>query len=137
MTVWKIYYHLVWSTHERLPLIVPMVEFDLHDYISGKSRSLNCPMHAIGGVEDHLHLVVSIPPSLAVSEYVKRIKGSSSRFMNQIELDQKFTWQREYGVFSLGSKQLDQAILYVKNQKVHHAQGAIIRALEPEAIKLT
>ena len=135
MTVWKIYYHLVWATHDRLPLIVPMVESELHDYMSGKSHSLGCRVHAIGGIVDHVHLIVSIPPNLSVSEYVKRIKGSSSRWMNQVELGQKFAWQREYGVFSLGSKQLEQAMLYVQNQKAHHAEGTMIRALEPDAIK--
>jgi putative transposase len=130
MTVWRVYYHLVWATLDRLPLIVSEAEGELHDYIAGKSRSLSCPMHAINGVADHIHIVVSIPPDLSISSYVKRIKGSSSRFMNQINLPHKFAWQREYGVFSLGSKQLEQAIAYVQNQKQHHAQGTIVRPLE-------
>ena len=131
MTVWRTYYHLVWTTCDRLPLITPAVETELYDYLGGKSRSLSCPIHALGGVVDHIHLVVSIPPSLAISAYAKQMKGSSSRFMNQLSLEQQFAWQREYAVFSLGGKQLDQAVAYVQNQKEHHAQGTVIRILEP------
>jgi putative transposase len=80
-----------------------------------------------------VHLVVSIPPKLAIAEFARRIKGSSSHFMNQTYLEQ-FAWQREYGVFSLGGKQLSQAIAYVQNQKEHHATGKIMRAIEPEAL---
>jgi putative transposase len=81
---------------------------------------------------------------MAVSEVVRRIKGSSSHFVNRIQpsldialspnRESNFAWQREYGVFSLGGQQLDRAVAYVTNQKEHHAQGSIERFLEPEII---
>ncbi len=136
MTFWRTYYHLVWSTFDRLPLITENVEVELYNYIRSKCHTLNCPLHGIGGISDHIHIVISIPPSMAISDFVKRIKGSSSHFVNQTKLDPetKFAWQKEYGVFSLGGQQLDRAITYVNNQKQHHAQGSIERYLEPDII---
>lgn len=136
MTIWRIYYHLVWATGDRLPIITEALEPELYRYIKAKTRSLNCLFYGIGGMADHLHLVVSIPPSQSIADFVKRIKGSSSRHMNRTFPNQVFAWQREYGVFSLGSKQLDRAVTYVRQQKQHHANGTLYRSLEPDAFHL-
>ena len=132
MALWRLYYHLVWATKERQPLINSDREDELYRYIIAKADDIRCIVHGIGGVEDHIHLVVSIPPTLAIADFVKRIKGSSAHFMNQALsafLD-KFGWQEGYSVFSLGGKQLEQAVDYVKNQKAHHSNGTVIASLE-------
>jgi REP element-mobilizing transposase RayT len=69
MALWRIYYHLVWATKDRLPLITEDIEAEFHHYIIGKADALGCITHAVGGVEDHIHMVVSIPPKLSVSEF--------------------------------------------------------------------
>lgn len=132
MAFWRLYYHLFWATKERQSLIIPEREPKLYSYIIGKADSLGFIIHAIGGIEDHIHLVTSIPPSLAIAEFVKHIKGSSAHRFNQDSppTSAKFGWQRGYGVFSLGGKQLDEAIAYVSNQKQHHSQGTAIASLE-------
>lgn len=132
MPLWKLYYHLVWSTKERQPLITSTREPQLYRYLHDKTNAIDCICHAVGGMSDHIHLVVSIPPKLAISEYVKQIKGGSSHFVNQIlpAEDLAFAWQAEYGVFSMGESQAPNAIAYVQNQKYHHATGSLIRALE-------
>ncbi|WP_426777688.1 IS200/IS605 family transposase [Lusitaniella coriacea] len=132
MALWRLYYHLVWTTKERQPLIVSEREPDLYSYIIGKSNAMRCIVHAIGGMEEHIHLIVSIPPTLAIAEFVKKIKGSSAYQFNQESPPNtaKFGWQRGYGVFSLGGKQLENAIAYVQNQKQHHTQGTIVASLE-------
>jgi putative transposase len=130
MSFWRIYYHLVWATYDRLPLIATKQSRSLYDFIGTKCRGLGVTPYAIGGMPDHIHLVVSVPPDQAISAMVKQIKGSSSRWMNLAGLDYRFAWQREYGVFSLGQSQLEQAIKYVQNQQVHHADGTVIRGLE-------
>ncbi|ABA20951.1 Transposase IS200-like protein [Trichormus variabilis ATCC 29413] len=132
MSLWRLYYHIVWATKQRLPLIMPSKESELHNYIIGKSDALNCIVHGIGGMEDHIHLVVSIPPTLAIADFIKKIKGSSSYYFNHniAASSDKFSWQEGYGVFSLGSKQLEQAVNYVKNQKIHHSQGTTNSHLE-------
>jgi putative transposase len=132
MSLWRTYYHLIWSTAERQPLITPILEPELYGYIRGKSDFLGCIIHAIGGIEDHIHIVVSIPPKLSISQFVKTIKGSSAYHLNHLPLalNSEFKWQQNYGVFSLGGKQLEEAKAYVNRQKEHHQQGTVIPALE-------
>lgn len=132
MALWRLYYHLVWATKERQPLIFTQREVELYNYVIGKADTLSCIVHGIGGTENHIHLIVSIPPALSISDFVKTIKGSSAHYLNHSKLasSNKFGWQEGYGVFSLGSKQLDQAVNYVKNQKAHHANGTVINSLE-------
>ena len=137
MSLWKLYYHVVWSTHERLPLITPKREAALYQYCNDKADALGAQLHAIGGIDNHVHLVVSIPPKIAIAEFVRRIKGSSSHYLNSRHPDDdcgKFKWQQNYGVFSLGRKQLDFAIAYVQNQKHHHLNYSTLPTVEPEAL---
>lgn len=136
MTLWRTYYHLVWATRNREPLITETIELELYGYIQTKAKSLNCPVHAIGGTVDHIHLIVSIPPNRAVADFVMRIKGSSSHHLNHTYPNQTFAWQWEYGVFSLGAKQLQSAIAYVQRQKQHHANQTLIAVLEPQSLSL-
>lgn len=129
MALWRLYYHVIWATKNRQPLILPESEKQLYHYIISKSDEYTCIIHEVNGMADHLHLIVSVPPTITVSEYVRKIKGSSSNYLNKISTNQ-FAWQRGYGVFSVGVKNLEIAINYVKRQKEHHAKGTIIQALE-------
>lgn len=131
MALWRLYYHLVWGTKNREALINSDREAKLYPYIVSKADSLNCIIHALNGTENHIHVIASIPPTISIAEFVKRIKGSSSHYLNQNFPDApKFIWQEGYGVFSLGAKQLDIATAYVQNQKIHHQQGTAISMLE-------
>jgi putative transposase len=130
MTLWHTYYHLVWATYDRLPLITVDREPQLYQCILQTIQGLEAQCHAIGGMPDHIHLIVSIPPKISIAEFVKRIKGRSARYINQSEPDKTFAWQREYSVFSLGSQQTDRAIEYVKNQKQRHHIANLIDSLE-------
>lgn len=132
MALWRLYYHLVWSTKERHPLITPDIEPVLYGYIIGKAHALGCITHATGGIENHIHLIASIPPKLPIADFVKNVKGSSAHHLNHnpAHAHPQFGWQRGYGVFSLGHKQLDDAVDYVRNQKTHHQQNTIIKSLE-------
>jgi putative transposase len=134
VSFWRLYYHFVWSTKERSALIKPVIEADLYGYMIGKGVALGAIIHAIGGVEDHVHLVASVPPSLALSDFVKGVKGSSSHHINHgvARLPYTFAWQGGYGVFSLAGKQLGRTVDYVVNQKEHHRYGTLIDVLERE-----
>ena len=127
----QLYYHLVWSTKNREPLIKTAYEQLLYASIQGKVKQLRCICYAIGGNENHIHLVLAVPPHLPITEVVKQIKGSSSySFNKQASTSDKFYWQKEYGAFSLGRKQLEKAVEYVRHQKEHHAAGSLIEVLE-------
>ncbi|NWJ97859.1 MAG: IS200/IS605 family transposase [Chloroflexi bacterium] len=134
MALWRVYYHVIWATKERQPFITAELEPELYGYITGKAQALGCILHAIGGIENHIHLAVSIPPKLSIAEFVKNIKGSSTYHLNHNLAHPigTFGWQYGYGVFSLGGKQLDHAVAYVKNQKTHHQEGSIISMLEQD-----
>jgi putative transposase len=123
MAFWRLYYHLVWATKERLPFLQPEIEPRLYKYMTNRARGLGVKVWAANGWVDHVHFIVSIPPKLSLADFVQEIKGSSSHFLNHsCELPRTFAWQRGYGVFSLGESQKPYAIQYVEMQKEHHLQ---------------
>ena len=134
MPFWRLYYHLVWSTKDRLPLITENIEKDLVGYIAGKSDFLGCQIQALGCVENHIHIVVSIPPTIAVADYISKIKGASSHHVNHQLLPRpnSFRWQEGYGAFSISQKQLKHVVEYVVNQKEHHRKQTLIPIFEQQ-----
>ena len=127
----KLYYHFVWGTKKRLPLIEASIEPDLYRAIAAKVKDFEGYVHAIGGTGDHIHLAVSIPPKIAPAKFIGDVKGSSSHFVNHIIKPVfEFYWQDEYGVLSFGEKNLSGVVRYIHNQKNHHAEGTLIRAME-------
>jgi putative transposase len=131
MSYWRLFYHATWSTKGRLPLIEPTWEVNLHNVMAAKATALRARVYAVGGIEEHVHLVVSVPPSIALSKFVGQIKGNSSHFVNhELDLDYHFAWQGEYGIVSFGQKQLDKVVRYVKNQRQHHEDDTVIPFLE-------
>jgi REP element-mobilizing transposase RayT len=118
--------HFVWATHERLPLIEETVQRRLWRYIEATCREMRCEVLAVGGVSDHIHLLVNFPSTLSFAELMKRVKGGSSRFASQELHDgQWFQWQTHYGAFAVSFDEVDAVIAYIAHQKQHHADGAI------------
>ena len=131
MPYWRLFYHFVWGTRNREPLIAPEWENSLHNVIAVKATKLGAFVHAVGGIEEHVHLVVSVPPKIALSTFIGQVKGNSSHFVNHgLDVDIHFAWQAEYGVVSFGGKRLDTVVRYAKNQRKHHADGTTIAMLE-------
>jgi REP element-mobilizing transposase RayT len=131
MPFWKLYYHFIWGTKERLPVILPAFESDLYRVIAAKVKELDGTTYAIGGIIDHIHLAVSVPPKIAVAKFVGEVKGNSSHYINHIvKPDFEFYWQDEYGVLSFGEKNLPAVVRYIQNQKSHHADGSLIAVME-------
>ena len=131
MPYWQLFYHLVWSTKRRQPLLIPTVEEHVYGYLAGKAVGLKGVVFAIGGTVDHVHMVVAIPPSISVSKFVGQVKGvASTRFNKSGVSDVRFEWQDEYGAFSFDAKRLPNYVAYAERQKVHHAEGTTIPILE-------
>ncbi len=123
MSFWRNYYHLIWATKQRLPLIQDDIEQQLFGYIVKKASQMGVFVHAINGTEDHVHMVVAIPPHQSVADMVKTLKGASSHFVNHaLQPNGHFEWQRGYGCLTLGEKQLPIAEEYVHDQKQYHAK---------------
>ncbi|NLS79259.1 MAG: IS200/IS605 family transposase [Chloroflexi bacterium] len=132
MAYWRLYYHIVFATKNRLPLMTPEIETQLHAYLAGKAAELGAIVHAVGGVADHAHMVASIPPKVAVATFVGRIKGASAHYLNHLpgREDTVFEWQRGYGVLSLGRKNLPGVVEYVRGQHEHHERGTVLHEIE-------
>ncbi len=127
---WRLFYHIVWATKHRLSLIEPAWEADLHGYLRGKAIASECIPHAIGGMSDHVHVVISIPPKLPVATLIGQLKGASSHHANERYANGAFAWQAEYGVFSFSERSLSRIIEYVNSQKKHHAENTLDRTME-------
>ena len=127
----QLFYHLVWATKNREPLLTSEVEGAIHNFLRTKALGLGATVFALNGIEDHVHLVVSIPPKIAVSRFIGQIKAVASTKFNKSRPDgSPFFWQEEYGAFSFDAKRLPNYIAYVERQKEHHARGKIIPILE-------
>ena len=123
--------HLTWHTKESAPLLVPDVEKVVHHYLRG--WCINTPgvyVHAVGGIETHVHLAVSIAPTVLISEFVGQLKGSSAHEANQLFGRKVLEWQTGYGVVSFGTRDLPWVVEYIENQKERHATGKAEDRLE-------
>ena len=124
MTYWRLHYHLIWATHDREPSLTPEREKMFYGVLYKKGEELGLIIHAAGNVEDHVHVVVSIPPKLAVADCVRHLKGASAYAINHMDgSDGKFKWQSGYGALSVGERSLETVMEYAAKQKEHHKNG--------------
>ncbi len=131
MPYWRLFYHAIWATWSRERTIAPEVEPVVHDLLCSKAIGLGATVFALNGMEDHVHLVLSVPPKLSLAEFIGKVKGSTStRFNKSGLMSQPLRWQEEYAVLSFDTKRLPQYVAYVENQKVHHARAELIPLLE-------
>jgi REP element-mobilizing transposase RayT len=120
----KLYYHVIWGTKNREPLITPEIESVLYDFIRSKAIGLGGIVYALNGTEDHIHLLVHIPTTIPIAQFIGKIKGATSANLNKSGAgDGHFYWQTEYSVFTISEKQLTVYMKYVENQKRHHETG--------------
>jgi putative transposase len=96
-------------------------------YIETVARDQRCDVLAVGGMPDHLHLLVNFNNMVSMSDFMKSIKGSSSRFISQeLKPDGFFKWQAHFGAKAVCPDALDNCVRYINNQKQHHAEGTTI-----------
>ncbi|MCC7509949.1 MAG: IS200/IS605 family transposase [Planctomycetes bacterium] len=121
-TYTRLLYHIVYSTKERTPLLAGVWSQRMHEYLGGITRNLKGTPIQIGGVADHVHLFVQLPPTIAVSEAVNKLKSNSSGWINeQSDFREKFAWQEGYAAFSVSENRVDETIRYIQAQDAHHA----------------
>ncbi|MFI5343638.1 MAG: IS200/IS605 family transposase [Chlamydiales bacterium] len=115
--------HIIFSTKKRQPMILPEVEGELHSYLAGIVRAQGSQCHEIGGVEDHVHLLISLPRTLALSRLIEEIKKGSSKWIKtKGNLFSDFSWQNGYGAFSIGQSSYEDLRKYIQNQRNKHKQ---------------
>lgn len=117
-----VYIHVAFSTKGRVPFLkraAPRTE--LHAYVGGISRQLDCPPIIVGGVEDHIHVLVRFGRTISQADWVKEVKRASSSWIKTRESSfRDFAWQAGYGAFSVSASNLDTVRVYIERQEEHH-----------------
>ncbi len=131
MTYWRLHYHLIWATFQREPTLTEEREKMFYGVLYNKAKELGVKIHAAGNVEDHAHVVASIPPKLSVADCVRHFKGASSFAINHMPgSDGQFKWQEGYGALSIGERSLETVKEYAARQKEHHRDNKLIEVYE-------
>ena len=114
-------FHCVFCTKERRALIVPEIRDRLWAFLGGTARELGIKALMVGGIEDHAHLLLSLPATISLAEAIQKVKANSSRWVHQtFPKRELFDWQKGYGAFSIGIAQVDRTVRYIKDQPKHH-----------------
>ena len=117
----QLYVHYVFAVQNRLCLINNKWQDKLYKYMSGIIDQQGHKLYVINGMNDHIHILISMTPKQAPSDLMYHLKRSSSLWINQNRLsDGKFSWQEGFGAFSLGKSQLPEKIKYIEEQQQHH-----------------
>lgn len=115
------YYHAVFSTKHRRPIIDPSIEERLYPFIGGIVRDLRCSLLSNNGVPDHVHLLIRFRADLSISDLMQQVKARSSKWVNEEFTDRsRFAWQEGYGGFTVSRSSVDAVVSYIANQKEHH-----------------
>ncbi|MFZ4634300.1 MAG: IS200/IS605 family transposase, partial [Saprospiraceae bacterium] len=117
--------HLVWATKHRAPLIVPKLKIKLYDIMRDIAREKGYHLNFINGVEDHVHLLMCLHPTVTVAEVVKNLKGiSHTRVRNEALSDEYFHWQDGYAAFSVSPDRVPVIRGYIRKQERHHQRNS-------------
>jgi putative transposase len=130
---WELFFHVTWHTKDNRPLITPTVEPLLHKYLIHRTlkETSGAVVHAVGGIADHVHMAVSLPPTVLLSKWIGDIKGASSHHINHGPCGLgSLEWQVGYGAVSFGKGDLPWVAEYIRNQREHHARGTMVERLE-------
>jgi putative transposase len=133
MPYWRAFYHLVWATRAREPLITSELEEPIQRVIRAEAHDSKALIHTVGFMPDHVHVVASIPPAIDISSLIGRMKGGSSHLVNNLNgqlRDSPFKWQSEFGIVTFGEKALQIVVDYAMNQMERHSRGQIWPTLE-------
>jgi putative transposase len=127
----QLYLHLVWATWDRLPLIRPEIRRPIYGCIQDQLRKHRCEVIAIGGVEDHVHVLTRFPTTVTIADIVKHAKGASSNLVtHEVDPGNFFKWQGYYGAFTIAKNQMPRVRHYVLHQEEHHRTDRLSAELE-------
>jgi putative transposase len=128
-TYTSLHYHLIFSTKNREPWIRPELQQRVWAYLGGIAREKGMKAIMVGGVENHVHLLVGMPPTLSVSKALQMLKGPSSQWVHEtFPKLHLFQWQDGYGAFTVSKSQIPEVSEYIQKQREHHR----IRTFEEE-----
>lgn len=117
-----LYYHLIFSTKNREKWFTEPLIRDLHQYLGGIIRAMDGIPTAVGGIEDHVHILMSLKPSHTLSKVMRELKADSSRWIKKELKRPTFSWQEGYGAFTVSAPGVEDVRSYVIHQKERHQQ---------------
>ena len=129
----RLFYHIVWTTKYRQPLINDANREAILKAIAAKIIALNGICHAVNAVSDHVHLVATIPAAIPLGTCIGQVKGNSSHLANRLPgnaANEPFEWQSGYAVLTVSESHLERVVQYVINQQRHHQEGSLHDRLE-------
>jgi putative transposase len=120
-TYTALYYHIVFSTKHRERWLTPDIEERVWSYVGGIARENKMTALQVGGIEDHIHILLGAPPTIAPSKAAQLIKGGSSKWIHETFPNMRaFAWQDGYGAFTVSKSAVPDVIKYIQSQREHH-----------------
>ena len=116
----SLHFHVVFSTKDRVPTIRPEWRGRLHGYMGGIIQNLGGVPEAVGGIEDHVHLLLGLRATHCLADVVRDLKANSSRWVHADRGDAAFAWQEGYGAFTVSAQHIQQVVRYIAQQEDHH-----------------
>ncbi len=113
-------YHFVFATKDHNPVIAPEWRPRLHAFLGGCARTAEATALAVGGVADHVHLLIALRATHRVSDFMREIKTASSQWVHETIGLHSFAWQEGYGGFTVSTSQLEAVRRYIERQEIHH-----------------
>lgn len=126
----ELFYHILWTTKDRLPLITGYNNTAIYDTVLAEVMRLGGTAHVLNGTDNHIHLVVTLPPTLILDDFIRHVKTTSAIAATRQPYSEAFQWQREYAVSTLSESDLPYVIKYVENQPAHHQENTLDDELE-------
>jgi REP element-mobilizing transposase RayT len=121
MSYTQIYYHVVFSTKNRAPMLAPAVRKEVFGYLWGILKGKKCHSYRMGGVEDHLHILTHLHPAIALADLIRDLKTSSTAWIKEHQVILELPgWQAEYAAFTKSHTDRPVVIEYIKGQEEHH-----------------
>ncbi|MCP5524535.1 MAG: IS200/IS605 family transposase [Verrucomicrobiales bacterium] len=137
-TYLSLHFHVVFGTKDRRPLIRPEWRGQLHEYLGGTIRGLEGFSEGIGGVEDHVHLLVGLKATHRLADFMREFKKASSMWATE-KYEPEFAWQDGYAAFTVSASQLETVRRYIANQEEHHRKlgfrEELMRLLEKSGVR--
>jgi REP element-mobilizing transposase RayT len=114
-------FHCVFATKRREPLLTREIRERLFPYLGGIARENGMKAMAVGGVADHVHILLSLPATLSLSKAMQLLKGNSSKWIHEtFSALRQFSWQEGYGAFSIGVSGVEETCVHIRDQEEHH-----------------
>ncbi len=126
-TYTQLLFHFVFAAKNRERTLPDAHREELYRYIWGIHQNLKCHLYRIGGIDDHVHILTSLPTTLSPADYIKEVKTGSSRWLkSQKEFPRFEAWQDGYSVFSVSYDDKGELVEYIKNQVEHHRKESFV-----------